>query len=428
MAFSRRPAHLDARSVCGPGARHTRMRITSAINSRVAAALLLVWVCAAYGPYVGRGFKQDDFGWVAGSRVRQATDWPALFTRNTGFYRPAVAVTFALDELAFGMKPLGYGLTNLALLVACVIAVCGLARSLGLSSSGALAAGACWALNTQGINMAVVWTSGRTALVLVLFAALAGRALARGQVARTTLFTFLALLSKEEAVMLPPLLFLWAGLIEPRRGQAPGNGVGSDFRQSFSIRRAVAATWPLAFALAAYAVLRHFSGAFTPLSAPPYYRLTFEAGHVADNVLKYLDFAGTFPAAIVVLGAALAGVLPRPSRSQRRIALLGLAWAVAGYAITVFVPIRSPLYACFPAVGTSLAAATLLAATWSRATTPARSRLVAAGLLLPFLLLPVYWARNVRHSRGAESVSAARRRPGTSPRYDTGRCRGRTRG
>src|SRR5512143_1428909 len=103
---------------------------------RIAAAVLLVAaVCLAYAPYAGRGFKQDDFGWVVSSRVRQASDWAGLLARNTGFYRPAVAATFALNELAFGMKPLGYGLTNLALLVACLFAIASLARALHLPRS-----------------------------------------------------------------------------------------------------------------------------------------------------------------------------------------------------------------------------------------------------------------------------------------------------
>jgi hypothetical protein len=380
----------------------------------VAAVLLVAAVWAAYAPYVGVGFKQDDFGWIAGSRVRQASDWAALFTRNTGFYRPAVAVTFALDELAFGMRPLGYGLTNLALLLACLFAIAALARALGLAPGAALAAGAIWALNFQGINMAVVWTSGRTALLLVLFAALAANALVRRHLVRAAVFTLLALLSKEEAVTLPVLLFVWAGMLAGGRpqGAAPAHviqpesdagerGFTAAGAARFCWRAAVRTAWPLAVPLAVYAVLRHFSGAFGPLSAPPYYRLTFAPRAVAENALKYVDFAATFPAALVLLGAALAGVVPRPSRWEVRIAILGLAWLVAGYAITVFLPIRSPLYACFPAVGASLAAAALLGAVWSRSTAPARTRLAIAGLVLPFLLLPVYWARNVRHAKGA---------------------------
>jgi len=104
----------------------------------------------------------------------------------------------------------------------------------------------------------------------------------------------------------------------------------------------------------------------------------------------------------VLLASAVAAVVPRPGLPQTRVILLGVAWLAGGYAITLFLPIRSPLYACFPSVGTSLAAAALLEAAWSRSTERGRTRLVAAGLVLPFLLLPVYWSRNVRHAKGAQ--------------------------
>jgi hypothetical protein len=373
----------------------------------VAALLVVAAVSLAYLPYAGRGFKQDDFGWISSSRVRQAADWPALFTRNTGFYRPAVAVTFALDELAFGMRPLGYGLTNLALLLACLFAIAGLARALGLLPGAALAAGAIWALNFQGINMAVVWTSGRTALLLVLFAVLAARALVGGRTIVAAVFTLLALLSKEEAVMLPVLLFAWAGILAHGNSTDRESGIrsqepGARSPEPFSLRAALRATWLLAVPLVLYAALRHASGAFGPLSAPSYYRFTLAPLKVADNILKYLDFAATWPAVVVVLTAALARTVPRPSPPERRIVVLGLVWLVAGYAITIFLPIRSPLYACFPAVGAALAGAALVGAVWSPSTAAARRRLIVAGLVLPFLLLPVYWARNVRHAKGAQ--------------------------
>lgn len=360
----------------------------------VAALILLAAVCAAYLPYVGLGFKQDDFGWIASSRVRSASEWARLLGRNTGFYRPVVAATFAADEIAFGMQPLGYGLTNLALLFGCFFAIVGLARSLKLERGSAVAAGAIWALNFQGINMAVIWTSGRTALLLVLFAALAASASVARRRTAAAVFTLLAMLSKEEAVVLPALLFSWLALGAGQQDQPDPVG-------RFAWSTALHATWPLALSLVTYAVLRYASGAFGPGSAPAYYRLTLSPFTVLDNAAKYLDFAATWPVAVVLLAAAVAAVVPRPTRLQTRIVRLGIMWLAAGYAITLFLPIRSPLYACFPSVGAAFAAAALLEAVWIGCTRAARSRLLAAGLVLPFLLLPVYWSRNVRHAKGA---------------------------
>jgi hypothetical protein len=67
---------------------------------------------------------------------------------------------------------------------------------------------------------------------------------------------------------------------------------------------------------------------------------------------------------------------------------------VGGYAVTVFLPVRSSLYACLPSVGAALAAGVLADAIFARR--PARSPAVAlAGILAVVLLLvPLYRARN----------------------------------
>ena len=45
-----------------------------------------------------------------------------------GFYRPVVNLLFALDHAIWGLRPLGYQLTNLCILLAGVVTVFGLAR------------------------------------------------------------------------------------------------------------------------------------------------------------------------------------------------------------------------------------------------------------------------------------------------------------
>ena len=108
------------------------------------------------------GFMLDDFAWILQSRVRSLADVFALFGRDSGFYRPAVALTFAINEWIFGMRPFGYGATNVALALACAAAIGWLARSLDLSRGAAVLASALWLLNFHGIRSAVLWISGRT--------------------------------------------------------------------------------------------------------------------------------------------------------------------------------------------------------------------------------------------------------------------------
>jgi hypothetical protein len=76
--------------------------------------------------------------------------------------------------------------------------------------------------------------------------------------------------------------------------------------------------------------------------------------------------------------------------------LRGLIWLIAGYAITVWVPVRSSLYAVFPSVGAALILGSVADATFRRVAPAVQLRTATVLLALPFLLYPVYRARNVR--------------------------------
>jgi hypothetical protein len=111
------------------------------------------------------------------------------------------------------------------------------------------------------------------------------------------------------------------------------------------------------------------------------------------NVGQYLDRGGTWPAvaaAIIALGVPTRSAL---TGEERRVIRLGVFWFVAFYAITVFLPVRSSLYALAPSIGSALAAASLAARAWRES--PERFGRVAAALVaVVALLLPVYRSRN----------------------------------
>src|SRR5436190_4254827 len=121
---------------------------------------------AVYGPSVGLGFISDDFGWIVESRVQTLRGAFDLFLTNHGFYRPLVAASFAADHAMFGPNPWGYGLTNLTLLFVCAILLWRVGIALGLPRHVSSVAAALWAFNFHGINMALLWLSGRTSLCL----------------------------------------------------------------------------------------------------------------------------------------------------------------------------------------------------------------------------------------------------------------------
>ncbi len=344
----------------------------------LAAGVLFAALCAAYLPDLGHGFIKDDFRWIRASRVASIDDAADLLTQNVGFYRPVVSASFALNYAAAGLEPFAYGLTNFALLLAAAALLFLLARRLDLPNESALLAAALWVFNFHGINMALLWISGRTALLLCLCAMAAALCTLSGRAVAGGVLCLAALLSKEEAVALPFMLAL--ELVLDRR---------------MSPAQIARATWPLFAALLIYAALRTQSGAFGPADAPPYYRFTSDPGVLVRNVLEYIDRAATWPAILVAIMMIAARAIPRFTVGDRRVLVFGALWFGFGYALTIFVPVRSSLYAVFPSIGACLAAAAAAAALLRDR--PARvHRALAVLVFLPLLLVPVYRARNVR--------------------------------
>ena len=90
-----------------------------------------------YLPGLGRGFIKDDFAWIASNQVTGAGELVGLFTGTADFYRPVVRLSFAADWWLFGVEPLAYGLTNLAILLAAAVVLRALALALGMPRGAA---------------------------------------------------------------------------------------------------------------------------------------------------------------------------------------------------------------------------------------------------------------------------------------------------
>jgi hypothetical protein len=353
-----------------------------------------------YLPDVGHGFVKDDFAWIAAARVETWRDAIALLAQNVGFYRPLVTATFAMDHAFWQLNPSGYGISNFALAVTDAALLFLLARRLSLAAPAALAAAAVWAFNFHGVNMAILWLSGRTALLLVLFALLAALAFLRGRHVAAGACCLCAMLCKEEAVLLPLLWTVFAA-IDTRHRSGP-SAVGR------RLMHALAATWPMWAAAIVYAMLRGQSGAFTPSDAPDYYHFTIEPRALARNIVEYADRAGTVAAAVtIVLLTAARWKLAAWTPEERRCVVLGALWCVAGFGLTVFLPLRSSLYAVMPSIGCALIAGA--AGSLALRTQPAAfTRVSAALVVLAVLLTPVYRTRNVRWVGAADLSSELR--------------------
>jgi hypothetical protein len=359
----------------------------------VHVAVLLTVVAAIYGPDIGRGFVKDDFRWILASRVRSAGDLTRLFVDTTGFYRPLVSLSFAANERLGGASPKGYGVTNLALALATAVAIACLARALQVPMGACLFAAGVWLMNFHGINMALLWMSGRTALLLTLFAVLAAIAASRGRPAVAAILAFAAMLSKEEAVLLPVTLIVILALVA--RGRLP--------TEAQTIPRAKVGFRPVALALVycaaaeiGYLVLRRHSNAMTPGNAPDFYQFIVAPAAVFRNILQYADRAATLTVLLLVLLLAITRRRPALDRAERTAVTIGAVWVVAGFAVTVFLPVRSSLYACFPSVGVALAGAAVASALWRAGSAQQQAVAATVVLILPFLLIPIYRQRNVR--------------------------------
>jgi hypothetical protein len=215
--------------------------------------------------------------------------------------------------------------------------------------------------------------------LLCVFSTTAVLAWLRGWHVAAVLLTGAAMLCKEEALVLPLMLPLLGA-------------VTADERHS-SLRGALLQSWPLWAVAVLYLMLRAQSGAFGPSDAPAYYRLTVDPRLIAKNAAEYLDRGATWPA---VAAALMFVFTPRGSSltaDERRVIRFGCVWFVSMFAITVFLPVRSSLYAVAPSIGSALAAASF-ASRAQRVSAYRFARVSVALIVLAAALIPVYRMRN----------------------------------
>ena len=357
------------------------------------AAPLFVFL-AVYAPASGHGFISDDFAWILHNRIHTSSDIWRIATSDNGFYRPTVAFSFALNERFSGLQPKAYGLTNVVLALLCGAAVFMLGRAINLPR-GASAFGACvWLLNLHGVNMAILWTSGRTALLATAGTAACAAAVLNRRYAAASVLLVLAITSREDAVMLPIVTSAWLYLLS-RDGRERNTEIIRWLVMSGAI-------------VLAYLVVRSTTNAMTPGNAPEYYRFTTSMSVIGRNALEYADRTTTTMAAALLLLA----VIMRPRArfhdpELRSIASSGALWLIAFLGPALLLPVRSSLYACLPSVGPCVIAAAIADRWWSAASDARRRHALVAAIVVPLLLWPVLRARTERWVGMAEFSTQA---------------------
>lgn len=225
---ARRQRSVDAKARAGASPVHQRVR-GAALSFAVLACLSLL-VFAAYGNSLSAGFVFDDHPIIEENpAIRSLAGVPSLFA--TGYwdregyetdrlYRPLVMATYALNYAMSGLNPFIYHLTNLILHLAVCWTLYLLGRRLGLATVAAFAAAAVFAVHPIN-SEAVAGVVGRAELMMALGVLLAlafdlernplDQPASRLSIASTLAFCG-ALLSKEQAVMLPVLLLVLNGM------------------------------------------------------------------------------------------------------------------------------------------------------------------------------------------------------------------------
>ncbi len=175
------------------------------------------------------GFALDDVSVIVENRlIRSLHSLPTMFTTDYwagslgsgiggDLYRPLVIATFAVNYAVGQLDPFGYHLVNLILHIGTCWALFVLGRALGLSSGGALASAALFAvhpIHTEAVSSVV----GRAEILMSLgmLLSIICYIRSRASVQWKLRFSFASLIafsfglfSKEQALVLPALLALW---------------------------------------------------------------------------------------------------------------------------------------------------------------------------------------------------------------------------
>ena len=362
------------------------MPFVAALSAAIALTLVAYW------PTAGAGFQSDDFRWLWHAHFDGWADIGRVFTETLGFYRPFTQMLWMFDLRRAGPDPAAFFLTNLVLHLVVLGLFAGIARRL-LEPRSAATAVLLAALSHHYNNMAVIWISGRGAL-LGTAAALAALWLwdrwcceEGGCGAYLGACAAMAVaLGSYEAVFGVPLLM--AMMIRYRGGA----------------RSMIAALGPIAL-WAPYLWMRVAVGARQPWSEGEGY--SYDAAAMLPNLLEYIGRAAMIDfilLGIVGIAAAAAGALVACARAAssraRPVVVFGGLWFLVGLLPALPVGSRSSLYVYFAALGIHLiGGALIVGAADGLRRHSSRAATATAGVVVLLVLTawPLFaWDRNHR--------------------------------
>lgn len=368
--------------------------------------VLIPWLL--YAPAAAFDFvRADDTDLVVANQpfLRDLGNFPRAFSRSyfevvgqpseKTYYRPVVVVSLMLDAQVGGANPMMYHVTNIALHSLAVLLLYQLLAALGTTRRGALLTALVFAVHPLNVQT-VCWVPGRNDSLMTLGGLVSLVGLVRYSMYRTAASACLhviglaaALFSKETAVMLVPLFFLYTWLWR----EDPGY---------YARRRWLLASY--AILLVVWFGLRQsaLAGGTSPDAAlEPHLWQSWERTlatlwATAPDILIYLGkvavpyrlstMPGSTPATSIlgVVSAALLTFL-LVTRSSRRKALFVACWFVLFLAPTLLVGVAAyENRAYFPLAGLMVGLAPFAEAVASRVAHKRAWLLALVGILLAF--------------------------------------------
>jgi protein O-mannosyl-transferase len=193
-------------------------------------ALVTILVVAVYGTTLANRFVWDDLSVIVKNPLLEKfSNIPKLFLYEdrtadgpTGYYRPMTYISFLLDRSIWGLNPLGFNITNLLLQLAVVLLFYRLVAELFKEERLAFVAALLFALHPVAVETVNFHAGGRNTLLSACFSLLALLAYVRKKRLAAVICFTIAIFSKEFALLLPAVFFLYDSRIgtEKRR---PGN-------------------------------------------------------------------------------------------------------------------------------------------------------------------------------------------------------------
>jgi dolichyl-phosphate-mannose-protein mannosyltransferase len=330
----------------------------------VVVAGLLAFLATQYAAAFRVPFINDDFVFLDKTRASGFLALWRLENLSFHWYRPwSRELHYWTLQRLFGARETPFHVASFALWLAVMIAFWALVRRLSGNMTAAVATAGAASLAAWGVPLS--WIASVQELWMLLFALLTLHAWVAGRRHLATVTLALALLSKETAAVLAPLLVLHAWILEGRR-------------PSDALRRAlppivVTAVWALVHPVLGGRLWHPFSSPLEPGVATPGVLALLRAIPVTINLdsLPRPEHGWAAALAMGVVGAVTLGAIVaiglvatdsrEPANERQRIAF-GAAWAALGWA-----PLLMPslgwhaYYALLGCFGAWLALGTVLA-------------------------------------------------------------------